>query len=455
MPAAVTDKFTKVGNPGSATTLSSPGYTIGDTQITVGSTTNWPTDTKVIFAIDRAQVVNGTEERIAGTYCEFEGIVNGANTIQDLTKRYGTAQNYSAGSLTRVYIPVASTRENDLIDGLDVEHNLDGTHDDAIVGLLAEDQTFTGVKTFDNIKFNAPQGFLLNGKISRTVASNNITVAIKTLSGSDPSATSPVFVRIGDTIRSITAALSVTKNAGTNWMNAGATGLATNELDYFVYLGYNATDGVVIGFSRIPYANKYSDFSATTTNDKYCAISTITNAASTDEYENIGRFNATLSATASFNWSVPATSVIVNRPILETRWLNHGVAGNFTGYTLGNGTLFMQYKICGDQLVWKFRTVLGTTSSLAANSDLIVDLPMALPSTGNNQYTSPLGQASFNDGSTIYRGSINYYSTSQAVLQGSTVTGANLVQNNVDSDEPFTWGNTDSIDVFVTGVPLI
>src|ERR1041385_3880934 len=101
---------------------------------------------------------------------------------------------------------------------------------------------------------NPQQGFLINGKLSVTVASNNLTVALKTLAGNNPSASEPVYVRMQDTVDSITAALSVTKNAGTNWFNAGAAELATKEIDYFVYLGYNATDGVVIGFARIPYA---------------------------------------------------------------------------------------------------------------------------------------------------------------------------------------------------------
>jgi hypothetical protein len=39
------------------------------------------------------------------------------------------------------------------------------------------------------------------------------------MNGSDPSVSNPVYIRIGDTVRSITSALSVTKNAGTNWFN--------------------------------------------------------------------------------------------------------------------------------------------------------------------------------------------------------------------------------------------
>ena len=180
---------------------------------------------------------------------------------------------------------------------------------------------------------NFPEGTLINGKITPSVASNNITVALKTLAGTDPSATDPVYVMIGGTLRSITSALSVTKNAATNWMNLGSAELATKETDLFVYLGYNATDGVVIGFSRIPYATLYSDFSATATNEKFCSISTITNAAAGDNYVNIGRFAATLSAGAGYTWSVPTftASNLIQRPIYETRWLDFVPTKTWTG----------------------------------------------------------------------------------------------------------------------------
>jgi hypothetical protein len=166
----------------------------------------------------------------------------------------------------------------------------------------------------------APQGFLINGKIVPSVATSDLTVAIKGMDGNDPSVDNPVYCRIGDTVRTITSALSVTKNDGTNWFDSGSAGLATNEVDYFVYLGYNATDGVTIGFARI-IADRYGEFSTTTTNEKYCAISTITNAAADDYYELIGRFTATLSAGAGFTWTVPTftASNLIQRPIYETR----------------------------------------------------------------------------------------------------------------------------------------
>jgi hypothetical protein len=156
-----------------------------------------------------------------------------------------------------------------------------------------------------------------------SVSSNNLTLALKDLDGNNFSATNPGYFKIGNAIRTVTGALSVTINAGTNWGNAGSAELATLEIDWFAYLGYNATDGVVFGLSRIPYANLYSDFSATSTNEKYAAISTITNAAAGDEYVNIGRFAATLSAGAGYTWTVPTFTAdnLIHRPVYETRIL--------------------------------------------------------------------------------------------------------------------------------------
>lgn len=189
----------------------------------------------------------------------------------------------------------------------------------------------------------APQGFLINGKITPTVASDNLTVTIQTAGGATPSASDPVYCRIGDTVRSITGALSVTKNAGTNWFDSGSTQVKTKEVDYFVYLGYNATDGVVVGFSRIPNGYQYDSFSATTTNIKYCAISDISNAAAGDDYELVGRFAATLSGGAGYTWTVPTytTGNLINYPIRTTRWMTYtptvyGTTGSIGSYNATN-----------------------------------------------------------------------------------------------------------------------
>lgn len=124
MPAAATDYYQKVGRS-TATTLSAPGYTIGNTSINVGSTTNWPTTTGVTFAID---TIDSNGLRVAGTYNTFRGTVNTATQITNVTYVGGDAnQNYSAGSTTRVYILAQSDWANRMVDGILVSHDQDGT----------------------------------------------------------------------------------------------------------------------------------------------------------------------------------------------------------------------------------------------------------------------------------------------------------------------------------------
>ncbi len=220
-----------------------------------------------------------------------------------------------------------------------------------------------------NLLQGLPSGTMINGKIAPSVASNNLTLALKTLAGNDPSASDPVIVNIGGAVRVISAALSVTKNAATNWCNAGGAELATKEVDYFAYLGYNATDGVVIGFSRIPYATIYSTFSVTTTNERYAAISTITNAAASDEYQVIGRFAATLSAGAGYTWSVPSYTAanLVQRPVYETRWMTWvPTVTSVTGTITTVGAATAPYQVRG--MVFEVPiTIIITTNGTAAS----------------------------------------------------------------------------------------
>jgi len=218
------------------------------------------------------------------------------------------------------------------------------------IATVGSDNTLLGTSNWGSTKL--PEGTMLNGRILPTVATNNLTLSLKTFAGTDPSSTDPVYVTIGGVVRTITSALSVTKNAGTSWFNSGAVELATKEIDYFAYLGYNSTDGVVLGFSRIPYARIYSDFNTTTTDERYCAISTITTAAAGDNYVVIGRFAATLSGTASFNWSVPTFTGInlVQYPIFETRVLNYVSQLTWTAGTAPTGGtgLVYSYKLKRD-----------------------------------------------------------------------------------------------------------
>ena len=156
MAASASDYFQKVG-ASTATTLSSPGYSTGNASINIASTTNWPTDTGVHFAIDETETVAGEDVRTDGTLNIFRGTVSGATQITNLTYVGGDAnRDYSAGATTRVYIIVNDDRENRLVDGLLVAHDQDGTlKADSVVTANITDANVTTAKIADASVTNA------------------------------------------------------------------------------------------------------------------------------------------------------------------------------------------------------------------------------------------------------------------------------------------------------------
>lgn len=367
----------------------------------------------IVDKSDTTQAATGTTKRVQSQYVT---IADASDTVKGKVELATTAETETGTDATRAVTPDAyrdafATTEAAIVHAA-TEKTTPADADelgliDSAASYVLKRLTWANVKatlltwlrlSTTIIPQNAPQGFLINGKISVTDTGSGLTVAIKTLAGTDPSSTDPVYVRIGDTIRTISAALSVTKADGTNWCNAGSAELATKEIDYFVYLGYNATDGVVIGFSRYPGANSYDDFSATTTNEKYCAISTITTAAATDYYEIIGRFAATLSAGAGYTWSVPTYTAknLIQRPIYETRWL--GWLPTYTGFSSApTGT--MKYKITADRMFMVMADS-GTSNSATfnftmpfASSSFFTLLPAHMLDNGAGIDTGVLGIA--------------------------------------------------------------
>lgn len=193
-----------------------------------------------------------------------------------------------------------------------------------------------------------PDWFMTNGKIVTSVASNNLTVAIKTLAWNDPSAWDPVYCRIWGVIRTIDYPLSQTLNAWTNRYESWSSELATNEVDYFAYLWWTTVyNTVYLQPSRIPYAKTRADFSSTTTNEKYAPNAWDMNT--TDNVVVVWRFNATLSAGAWYTRSIPATSVIINTPIYDTRRLQYAptITRNWTAPTSLLGSRY-RYKLVWD-----------------------------------------------------------------------------------------------------------
>lgn len=195
--------------------------------------------------------------------------------------------------------------------------------------------------------------------IVTSVASGNLTVALKNFEGNDPTATKPVKIQIGGVIRTITSALSLTKVSWTSYLNLGSAELATKETDLFVYLRWDTgANAVCLDVSRIPYATRTGDFTQNDTGEKWYFVSSFAWSAVTDVEVNIWRFNATLSA--GLAWSIPATSVIINRPIYETRVLQWG---SQTGWTANN--LLFYYKIRYDSLEFSFDAN-GTSNSTSS-----------------------------------------------------------------------------------------
>lgn len=262
-------------------------------------------------------------------------------------------------------------------------------------------------------------------KIVPSVASNNLTVAVQDLDGNALSATTPLQTKLYDELVVIDSALSVTKNAGTNWANLGSSELATKEVDLFVYLikETGASAGVKLGWSRIPYGTVVGDFSSTTTNEKYLAGPTNYNA--TDKVQNIGRFNATLSAGAGYTWSLPATSVIINIPIFHTRTLSWQPAfsavggGSFSSvtttlalYQISNHWVKIQIHLSG--------TVTGTVTAIGATAPFeSLRIGSTLPIGNAKVSGGVLGNAEMSAGTPDIILHIKYDST--AITTGASV----------------------------------
>jgi len=254
---------------------------------------------------------------------------------------------------------------------------------------LAEVAVGAGVTTITNANitdtrrsvFIMPTGArnqgLLNGKIVPSVASNNLTVAIKTLTDTDPSATNPVGIWIGNTLRWITSALSITANGGTNYLGLGATELQTQTNNLFAYLQWNTTtNSLNLLLSKYCHAKKMSTFTNSNTNEKG-AIG-IVNYNSNNDVVLIDRFDAVLNA--SNNWT--SAGNVYGQPILETDWLTFegSIYGGSTRWTKGNGTTQCRYKITGNTITVTHLITLGSTSSIPATSTLHLDTPFGVAS---------------------------------------------------------------------------
>ncbi len=358
----------------------------------------------VLFTKDaNGDVVAGSVEIVHWT-----GIGGSSLTLTDtgdrgLTGSDAAAQAYSAGAFFEVW--VTSYYYDSLLDGIaavnvatqTVAAAAKATPIDADSFPLVDSAASNALKetTIGQLKavmatlpLNAPQGFLINGKISVTDAAG-ITVAIKTLAGTDPSATDPVYIRIGDTVRTISSALSKALADGVNYMNAGSAELATKEIDYFVHIGWNASASTpFIGWARIP-CTSIADIASYNTIDAkslMCSQTSADGLVNADYMEVVGRFAATLSAGAGYTWSVPTYTAInlIQRPIFETRTLEWVTSIAEAQSAITYTTRVARYKIRGNYLKADYFIAVNTVTS--TGSDVKIMLPFTSASSTARTY---------------------------------------------------------------------
>lgn len=216
--------------------------------------------------------------------------------------------------------------------------------------------------------------------ITPSIASNNLTVALKYIDGNDPTSTNKLTFRIGNTEYELTTAMSFTKNAGTDLCSVGGTRFSAKNVQLFMYaIGETGgSAGLKFGFSRIPYAKTMGDFVNTTTSEKYIA-GNWTNFNSTDEVTNIGRFQTQNSGTASYNWSIP-TANVVNYPIYETEWLTW-LPTISAGYSANPTNVVYMYKVVNTECWLIIRE--GSSGTSNTTADAVYSLPFTALTLSN------------------------------------------------------------------------
>lgn len=295
MSASANDLLTGVGTPGTATTLAAPGFTIGSTSITVTSTSNWPTNTGVVFSIDTFSLVNGVETQDVGSYCVFEGVVASATSITNLRKLYGTDQNYAAGSTTRVYITISSLWVGNLVSWGKAEHSqLTGVH------ALTSNSTLTSSKFITAI--NDINGNELLKVTPTALAVNELTVA-NAATGNNPS----LSATGGDT--DITMRLS----------GKGTGGVWVDQYQPYKFSVYGSVDAS-LGNQKVKLNNELYD-----TNNNY------------DNATNY-RYVAPVAGFYQFNGAV--TLIVTNNSLFQAALYKNGVIAKNggTAYQISGGT---------------------------------------------------------------------------------------------------------------------
>ena len=284
---------------------------------TSGGGSTWTIDNN---AVVEAKINTGavTETKIVDSAVTENKVANNAITVNKIAN--DSVTNGKLANMATATVKGRATAGTGDPEDLAIDNDLStvSANDDTIPSAKA-------VKTYVDIldlKTRIRNAGLINGFIRTTVASNNLTVTISKSPTSqvDPTATNPVFVWIGGVLRPITSALSVTANAGINWLNMGSAELATREVDLFTFMQWNSTTSAVnILVSRLPYPRLMGDFTNSGIVEK--GVFGIVNYNSNDDVVLVDRFSATSNSSNNFT----ATGNVYGEPIYETRELTFTV----------------------------------------------------------------------------------------------------------------------------------
>lgn len=186
-------------------------------------------------------------------------------------------------------------------------------------------------------------------KLVPSLSTDDLVLSVKNWEWNDPTPWKPILYTDGNgVIRTITAPLSVTAPAWIDHLNAGRTGLATKQVDFFPYFQWNTTTSSTnILIRRFPEATTMADIVNSGTDEKG-AIG-IVNYNATDTLVNIGRFSAILWVSATYLWTL--WTDIKHKPTNESRWLDFGTV--FTGFSAVPTSITSTYKVIWDTCFYR------------------------------------------------------------------------------------------------------
>ena len=137
---------------------------------------------------------------------------------------------------------------------------------------------------------NPPQGYMINGKIDVTVANSDLTVAIKTLSGNNPSTSEPVLCTNWRHCSLYLLQLFPLQNDGTNWFNSGSSWTCKFISKSIILFILDITQQTELSLIlRLPSARRWWFLCDTTTKDIVLSASQMLQAQILRKYRTFSR----------------------------------------------------------------------------------------------------------------------------------------------------------------------